>query len=398
MRSICIQPTKLRKRRVGFTLIELLVVIAIIAILIGLLLPAVQKVRAAAARMKCSNNLKQIGLSIHNYHDTMGFLPTAGSSDGKPFSSGPWPCNGEGTNWAVYILPYMEQGNIYNRLTWNGDAGWTDDMNQPNSSAKNNVLLAAGAIIPMYRCPSDPRPDLIRNDSNVRPADQYKVTRNSYVAIAGAVDEIRGGPVGFKESRNTDKDSWSYDFGVTAWGGMLSPAFERVKLETVTDGLSNTVMVSEQSDALSYRDPSTGVEAKADQFSMTSTGGGLFRKVDGLPRADVHQHPIPDQPEDRLGAAGTLRRCVSGAVEQRRGERPARVRSQRRGERAVWGRVGPVPQGLHRPTHAGPVRHAGRWRCHQRRLICGAAATSYISWRAGPGADPPFPRHCYYHS
>jgi prepilin-type N-terminal cleavage/methylation domain-containing protein/prepilin-type processing-associated H-X9-DG protein len=284
MRSICIQPTKLRKRRVGFTLIELLVVIAIIAILIGLLLPAVQKVRAAAARMKCSNNLKQIGLSIHNYHDTMGFLPTAGSSDGKPFSSGPWPCNGEGTNWAVYILPYMEQGNIYNRLTWNGDAGWTDDMNQPNSSAKNNVLLAAGAIIPMYRCPSDPRPDLIRNDSNVRPADQYKVTRNSYVAIAGAVDEIRGGPVGFKESRNTDKDSWSYDFGVTAWGGMLSPAFERVKLETVTDGLSNTVMVSEQSDALSYRDPSTGVEAKADQFSMTSTGGGLFRGHPGTYR------------------------------------------------------------------------------------------------------------------
>src|SRR5438270_571924 len=98
------------KRIPGFTLIELLVVIAIIAVLVGLLLPAVQKVREAANRMSCQNNLKQMGLAVHNFHDTFNFLPSAGSADGQPLSKGPWPIGGEGTNWSIYLLPYIEQG------------------------------------------------------------------------------------------------------------------------------------------------------------------------------------------------------------------------------------------------------------------------------------------------
>jgi len=267
--------------RPGFTLIELLVVIAIIAILIGLLLPAVQKVREAAARLKCQNNLKQIGLSFHNYHDVMGFLPPAGSPDGTPLASKPGPnwLNGEGTNWAVRIMPYMEQANLYNRLTFNGDSGWTDDQNQPGSSAVNNVNQSVGVVLPMFRCPSDPRPGLIRNDSNVRDPSGNEVvlvTRNSYVAIAGAVNNLDGSGQ-FKESRNTDSSSWDYDFGPSAWGGMIVPGFSRITFSGVTaqDGLSNTIMISEQSDQLK------GVDAKgnivSDQYSVTSTGGGLFR-------------------------------------------------------------------------------------------------------------------------
>ena len=273
-------------RLLGFTLIELLVVIAIIAILIGLLLPAVQKVREAAARMQCQNNLKQIGLAIHNFHDTHNFLPSAGSSDGRPLSGGPWPNAGEGTNWAVYLMPYIEQDNIWNKQTFRGDAGWTDNQNQPGSSAVNNVTLSAGIVLKMYRCPSDTKPPLIRNDSNVRDArgnETLQVTRNSYVAIAGAVDRVDGAGL-FRESRNTDGSSWSIDFGITAWGGMIVPAFSGVTLQAVSgaDGLSNTMMISEQSAQL--RAIASGGRIVNDQFSVTSTGGGLYRGHPGTYR------------------------------------------------------------------------------------------------------------------
>ena len=133
----------------GFTLIELLVVIAIIAVLIGLLLPAVQKVREASYRARCANNLKQFGIALHSYHDVEGAFPPGGKfGDGKSGSgnNGNWD-NSKGT-WLIFCLPYMEQGNIYNHL---------EKLSDPLFDSTGD-LVKQGILpinLPYGRCPSD---------------------------------------------------------------------------------------------------------------------------------------------------------------------------------------------------------------------------------------------------
>jgi prepilin-type N-terminal cleavage/methylation domain-containing protein len=136
------RPIRCRHQRPGFTLIELLVVIAIISVLIGLLLPAVQAVRESANRVKCANNLKQIGLACHLYHDEYKRLPP----DRYALREGP--------SWAWLLLPYLEQNNLYNQ--W--QPGWPYPGIDPTRPITPAVMARASQIlrtlVPLYFCPS----------------------------------------------------------------------------------------------------------------------------------------------------------------------------------------------------------------------------------------------------
>src|SRR5262245_40633987 len=139
----------------AFTLIELLVVIAIIAILIVLLLPAVQKVREAAARMKCQNNLKQLALACHTYHDTKGYFPPGARLFNEEFSN-PWSCHYDKGSWLVQILPYVEQTPLWDQIPFKDYFNVTNVNDPQNNSIAQAV--SRGVLpkrVPIYRCPSD---------------------------------------------------------------------------------------------------------------------------------------------------------------------------------------------------------------------------------------------------
>ena len=203
-------PTKIRHRS-GFTLIELLVVIAIIAILIALLLPAVQQAREAARRTQCRNNLKQIGLALHNYHDSFRAMPPGwiGVTSGAFDSFG---INGWG--WSAHILPQIEQANLYNAINFKINL----------SDATMNVVRST--TIPSFRCPSDQSDDRWTYDVSGTP---YQMATANYVGAFGT----------------SDMDSCATSPGTPCLGDGAFFQNSKLNFRDFTDGLSNTYITGE---------------------------------------------------------------------------------------------------------------------------------------------------------
>ncbi len=248
--------SKLNRYR-GFTLVELLVVIAIIGVLVGLLLPAVQAAREAARRMQCSNNLKQIGLSMHNYADAhrkfppgwLFFSPTMSGRGDRPNRLPGW-------GWQTMILPYIEQGNIFNQINFDG----TGMSEAPNNQIVNQTFA-------LQHCPSSGDPLHIILGPNTLPI-QLGIAASNYLGVAGSfvASAYYNQPEGRKNGMMIEDRSMTFG--------------------DISDGTSNTLLVGEVSMS------GNGRNWGADGFLWDPKWYGSIQTRGGLTRADAPESVV----------------------------------------------------------------------------------------------------------
>ncbi len=309
--------------RKGFTLVELLVVIAIIGILVGLLLPAVQAAREAARRMQCSNNVKQLGLATHNYHDSFKSFPVCMF---EPTSAITSPVMGRQTSWMIGVLPFIEQTALFNTIDFN--RGLSNDPRAPgptNPPQINSNPWVATQTVPGFKCPSDATESRLRNRidtvGSVLPTIEFAIT--SYKGVAGAnwqwgVYQSAAAP--WTSSRFGTSGN-GLDFGNGIFPRGWNKPYKS-NMRDITDGTSNTFMIGEAianysrwnwwylnngtvattsiplnaAAACSLYTPLTGMNKKAGlrlciddwnnnyAFASDHTGGGNFGLADGSVR------------------------------------------------------------------------------------------------------------------
>ncbi len=297
----------MRATNKGFTLVELLVVIAIIGILVGLLLPAVQAAREAARRMQCSNNVHNLALALHNYHDVHKGFPAgstsyavnvigadrvSGPANGVGFHNGMW-------SWSTFVLPFMEAGNIYNTINWagrpwveeRGDAWFYDQGPDATAAAALNRAVSQ-QMPPSFACPSTPQ---------IAPGKYKDYALNGGHGPNGNIIRQQGGTV--INSCCPER---------ATIGSGIGHKHSYVKIAAITDGTSNTFMILEQASMIPRwrfpTNPFLWMNHQSQGLSMPNQGDVAFPPN----QEPVFQVSRAGSPFSNAAGIGLVGRCSRG--------------------------------------------------------------------------------------